>query len=173
MKLKTIRIYGFKSFADRVELDVDGDLVAVVGSNGCGKSNIVDAIVWALGELNPRSVRAAQSTDVIFAGSAKRKPLGYAEVSLVFDNEDGALPVPTSEVVITRRLTRDGQSDYFINRQPVRLKDIHELFADSGLGRTGYAIVNQSDIDAALSATPIERRIWIDEAAGVQKYRLR
>lgn len=173
MKLKTVRIYGFKSFADRVELDVDGDLVAVVGSNGCGKSNIVDAIVWALGELNPRSVRAAQSTDVIFAGSAKRKPLGYAEVSLVFDNEDGALPVPTSEVVVTRRLTRDGQSDYYINRHPVRLKDIHELFADSGLGRTGYAIVNQSDIDAALSATPLERRIWIDEAAGVQKYRVR
>lgn len=173
MKLKTIRIYGFKSFADRVELDVDGDLVAVVGSNGCGKSNIVDAIIWALGELNPRTVRAAQSTDVIFAGSARRKPLGYAEVSLVFDNEDGALPMPTSEVVVTRRLTRDGQSDYFINRHPVRLKDIHELFADSGLGRTGYAIVNQSDIDAALSATPIERRIWIDEAAGVQKYRVR
>jgi chromosome segregation protein len=173
VKLKTVRIYGFKSFADRVELDVDGDLVAVVGSNGCGKSNIVDAIVWALGELNPRSVRAAQSTDVIFAGSAKRKPLGYAEVSLVFDNEDGALPIPTSEVVVTRRLTRDGQSDYFINRHPVRLKDIHELFADSGLGRTGYAIVNQSDIDAALSATPLERRIWIDEAAGVQKYRAR
>lgn len=173
MKLKTIRIFGFKSFADRVELDVDGDLVAVVGSNGCGKSNIVDAIVWALGELNPRSVRAAQSTDVIFAGSANRKPLGYAEVSLVFDNEDGALPVPTSEVVVTRRLTRDGQSDYFINRHPVRLKDIHELFADSGLGRTGYAIVSQSDVDAALSATPIERRIWIDEAAGVQKYRVR
>lgn len=173
MKLKTIRIYGFKSFADRVELDVDGDLVAVVGSNGCGKSNIVDAIVWALGELNPRSVRAAQSTDVIFAGSAKRKPLGYAEVSLVFDNEDGALPMSTSEVVITRRLTRDGQSDYFINRHPVRLKDIHELFADSGLGRTGYAVVTQSDIDAALSASPLERRIWIDEAAGVQKYRVR
>ncbi len=173
MKLKTIRIYGFKSFADRVELDVDGDLVAVVGSNGCGKSNIVDAIVWALGELNPRSVRAAQSTDVIFAGSAKRKPLGYAEVSLVFDNEDGALPMPTSEVVVTRRLTRDGQSDYFINRHPVRLKDIHELFADSGLGRTGYAVVTQSDIDAALSASPLERRIWIDEAAGVQKYRVR
>lgn len=173
MKLKTIRIYGFKSFADRVELDVDGDLVAVVGSNGCGKSNIVDAIVWALGELNPRSVRAAQSTDVIFAGSAKRKPLGYAEVSLVFENEDGALPMPTSEVVVTRRLTRDGQSDYFINRHPVRLKDIHELFADSGLGRTGYAVVTQSDIDAALSASPLERRIWIDEAAGVQKYRVR
>lgn len=173
MRLKRIRIFGFKSFADRVEIDVDGDFVAVVGSNGCGKSNIVDAIVWALGELSPKNLRAGQATDVIFSGSAKRKPLGYAEVSLVFDNEEGELPVNTSEVVVTRRLSRDGKSEYFINRHPVRLRDIHELFADTGLGKTGYAIVSQSDIDAAVSAPPEERRIWIDEAAGVQRYRSR
>ncbi len=173
MRLKRIRIFGFKSFADRVDIDVDGDFVAVVGSNGCGKSNIVDAIVWALGELSPKNLRAGQATDVIFSGSAKRKPLGYAEVSLVFDNEEGQLPVNTSEVVVTRRLSRDGKSEYFINRHPVRLRDIHELFADTGLGKTGYAIVSQSDIDAAVSAPPEERRIWIDEAAGVQRYRTR
>lgn len=173
MRLKSIKVFGFKSFADKLEIDVDGNLVAVVGPNGCGKSNIVDAIQWALGEPSPKNLRAAQSTDVIFNGSAKRKALGYAEVSLVFDNEDGTLPIPTTEVVVTRRLDRKGESAYYINRQGCRLKDIYELFADSGLGRTGYAIVSQKDIDAALSAPPAERRIWIDEAAGVQRYRTR
>lgn len=173
MKLTNIRLYGFKSFAERTEIDVNGDLVAVVGPNGCGKSNIVDAILWALGEPNPRHIRAGTSTDVIFNGSANRKPLGYAEVVLTFDNEHGVLPLPTSEVTVGRRIDRKGESLYTINGQPCRLKDVHELFADTGLGRFGYAIVSQSDIDAALSAEPEERRIWIDEAAGVQRYRAR
>jgi chromosome segregation protein len=173
LRLTSIKIFGFKSFADKLEIDVDGDLVAVVGPNGCGKSNIVDAILWTLGELSPRSLRAVQASDVIFNGSARRKPVGYAEVSLVFDNEDGALPISTTEVVVTRRLDRKGDSHYSINRQGCRLKDIYELFADSGLGRTGYAIVSQKDIDSALDASPEERRIWIDEAAGVQRYRSR
>lgn len=173
LRLKSVKIYGFKSFADRTEIDVDGNLVAVVGPNGCGKSNLVDAILWALGELSPRSLRAQVSTDVIFSGSAKRKALGYAEVILTFDNEEGILPVPTTEVTVGRRVDRTGESDYTINGRACRLKDIYELFADSGLGRTGYAIVTQSDIDQALSAAPEMRRTWLDEAAGVQKYRTR
>ncbi|MCW5946963.1 MAG: chromosome segregation protein SMC [Fimbriimonadales bacterium] len=173
MRLKSVKIYGFKSFADRTDIDVDGNLVAVVGPNGCGKSNLVDAILWALGELSPKHLRAQVSTDVIFGGSAKRKQLGYAEVILTFDNEEGLLPVMTTEVTVGRKVTRSGESDYSINGRACRLKDIYELFADSGLGRTGYAIVTQSDIDQALSAAPEMRRVWLDEAAGVQKYRTR
>lgn len=173
MRLKSVKIYGFKSFADRTDIDVDGNLVAVVGPNGCGKSNLVDAILWALGELSPKHLRAQVSTDVIFGGSAKRKQLGYAEVILTFDNEEGLLPVMTTEVTVGRKVTRSGESEYFINGRACRLKDIYELFADSGLGRTGYAIVTQSDIDQALSAAPEMRRVWLDEAAGVQKYRTR
>jgi len=171
MRLKKVRIFGFKTFADRTELDINGDLCSIVGPNGCGKSNIVDAMMWGLGEPNARSLRAATSQDVIFNGSAKRKPLGYAEVTLIFDNEDGSLPLDTAEVAITRRLTRSGDSQFQINRKNCRLKDIYDLLADSGLGRAGYSIVGQREIDQALSASPEDRRAWIDEAAGVQRFR--
>lgn len=173
MRLKSIKIYGFKSFADRVDIDVDGNLVAVVGPNGCGKSNLVDAMMWALGELSPKNLRAESSADVIFSGSAKRRALGYAEVVLTFDNEAGVLPIPTTEVTIGRKVDRKGDSHFTINGQACRLRDIFELFADTGLGRTGYAIVSQNDIDAALNANAEERRTWLDEAAGVQRYRSR
>lgn len=173
MRLKRVRVFGFKTFADRTDFDVDGSVIAVVGPNGCGKSNLVDAILWGLGEGSPRQLRAETGQDVIFAGSKSRKPLGYAEVTLLFDNEDGALPLETSEVAITRRLTRAGESEYEINRRNCRLKDILELLADSGLGRAGYAIVGQRDIDQALAASPEDRRDWIDEAAGVMRYRTR
>lgn len=173
MNLKNVRIYGFKTFADRTEFSLEGGLVAVVGSNGCGKSNLVDALLWGLGEGNARQLRAATGIDVIFNGSSKRKPLSFAEVQITFDNEDGELPAPTSEVVVSRRLTRGGDSEYRINNTSCRLKDIYELLADSGLGRSGYAIVGQREIDAAVSASPEERRGWIDEAAGVQRYRQR
>lgn len=173
MRLKRVSIFGFKTFADKAEFDVDGDLIAVVGPNGCGKSNLVDAILWGLGEGNARQLRAQTGVDVIFNGSSKRKPVGYAEVSLLFDNEDGSLPVPTPEVVVTRRLTRAGDSEYMINRQHCRLKDILDLLADSGLGRSGYSIVGQKEIDSALAASAEDRRAWIDEAAGVQRYRSR
>ncbi len=173
MRLKRVRIFGFKTFADKTDFDVDGNIVAVVGPNGCGKSNIVDAILWALGEGNPKQLRAESSQDVIFSGSRGRKPLGYAEVTLLFDNEDGALPVETSEVVVTRRLNRAGESEYQINRRPCRQRDVLELLADSGLGRAGYAIVSQKEIDHALAASPEDRRAWVDEAAGVQRYRAR
>ena len=173
MRLKRVKLFGFKTFADRTEFNVDGGLIAVVGPNGCGKSNLVDAILWGLGEGNARSLRASNSQDVIFSGSARRKGVGFAEVSLLFDNEDGALPIDTAEVSISRKLNRSGETEYAINRQPCRQRDIFELLADSGLGRAGYAIVGQKDIDNALAASPEERRAWVDEAAGVQRYRAR
>lgn len=171
MKIKRIRVFGFKTFADRTEFDIDADLIAIVGPNGCGKSNVVDAILWGLGEPNARHLRAATSQDVIFNGSAKRKALGFAEVTLVFDNEDGTLPIASAEVAITRRLARSGESHFSINKRTCRLKDIYDLLADSGLGRSGYAIVGQREIDQALSASAEDRRAWLDEAAGVQRFR--
>lgn len=173
MRLKRVRIFGFKTFADRTEFDLDGGFVAIIGPNGCGKSNLVDAILWGLGEGNARQLRAQSSQDVIFSGSANRKGVGFAEVTLLFDNEDGALPIDSPEVSITRRLTRAGESEYAINRQPCRLRDVHELLADSGLGRAGYSIVGQKEIDQALAASAEDRRAWVDEAAGVQRYRAR
>lgn len=173
MKLKRVKIYGFKTFADKTEFDMDGDIIAVVGPNGCGKSNIVDAILWGLGETSVKALRASNSQEVIFNGSGARKALGFAEVSLLFDNEDGTLPIDTAEVTVSRKLNRAGDSDYQINKRDCRLRDVGDLLADSGLGRAGYAIVSQSDIDQALSASPQQRRAWIDEAAGVQRYRAR
>ncbi len=173
MRLKRVKIFGFKTFADRTEFDLHGNMIAIVGPNGCGKSNLVDAVLWGLGEGNARHLRAQSSQDVIFSGSSRRKPVGFAEVTLLFDNEDGLLPVQSSEVSITRRLNRAGESDYYINRQSCRLRDIVDLLADSGLGRTGYSIVGQKDIDQALAASAEDRRAWVDEAAGVQRYRAR
>ncbi|MCA0360715.1 MAG: chromosome segregation protein SMC [Armatimonadetes bacterium] len=173
MNLKRVKIYGFKTFADKTEFEIDGNIISIIGPNGCGKSNIVDAILWGLGETNARNLRAQTAKDVIFNGSGTRKAVGYAEVTLVFDNEDGTLPIEGAEVSVTRRLTRSGESDYFINKRPCRLRDVSDLLADSGLGRAGYAIVSQSDIDQALSASAVQRRAWIDEAAGVQRYRVR
>lgn len=173
MRLKRVRIFGFKTFADRTDVNLEGGIVAVVGPNGCGKSNLVDAILWGLGEGNARQLRAQSSQDVIFSGSAQRKPVGFTEVSLLFDNEDGGLPIDTPEVSITRRLNRAGDSEYSINKRSCRLRDVHDLLADSGLGRSGYSIVGQKEIDQALAASPEERRAWVDEAAGVQRYRSR
>jgi chromosome segregation protein len=173
MRLKRVRLYGFKTFADRTEFSLEGGVVAVVGPNGCGKSNLVDAILWGLGEGSARQLRAQTGQDVIFSGAKSRKPVGYAEVTLIFDNEDRALPIDASEVSVTRRLTRGGDGEYRINGQACRLRDVHDLLADSGLGRAGYAIVGQKEIDAALSASAEDRRAWVDEAAGVQRYRAR
>ena len=173
MRLTRVRIFGFKTFAEKTEFSLDGGVVAVVGPNGCGKSNLVDAILWGLGEGSIKHLRASASQDVIFSGSQNRKAVGFAEVSLCFDNEDRILPIDADEVWITRRLTRGGETDYSINRQSCRLRDVLELLADSGLGRAGYAIVGQKEIDQALAASAEDRRSWIDEAAGVQRYRAR
>jgi chromosome segregation protein len=173
MFLKSLSILGFKSFADRVRLDFGEGITAIVGPNGSGKSNIADAIQWVLGEQNVRTLRAENSTEVIFAGSAWRKPLGMAEVSLTVDNSDGQLPIDFAEVTVTRRLYRSGESEYLINKNPCRLKDIVELFMDTGLGRATYAILTQNEVDVVLSARPEDRRALFEEAAGIQKYRHR
>ncbi|MCH7944512.1 MAG: AAA family ATPase, partial [Armatimonadetes bacterium] len=173
MRLKKVQIFGFKTFADKTVFDIDADLIAVVGPNGCGKSNIVDAILWGLGETKASQLRAKTGQDVIFAGSHRRRRLGYAEVTLLFDNEDGTLPIDTPEVSVTRRLTRGGDSSYRINGRTCRLRDVNDLLADSGMGRAGYAIVGQQEVDQALAASAQQRREWIDEAAGVMRYRAR
>lgn len=173
MILKKLEIQGFKSFADRTEVLFSPGVIAVVGPNGSGKSNISDAILWVLGEQNVRALRGQKAQDVIFAGSEKRKPVGMAEVSLTVDNSSGRLPLNYAEVTVTRRAFRSGESEFFINKTPCRLKDIYELFMDTGVGREAYSIVSQGEMDAVLSARPEDRRALFDEAAGIKKYRHR
>ena len=173
MRLKRLSLHGFKTFADKTVIDFVPGVTCIVGPNGSGKSNLLDALVWCLGEQKASSVRAVRNQDVIFAGSSKRKPMGMAEVSLTVDNEDRFLPLDYNEVTVTRRVYRDGESEYFINKTACRLKDIAELFFDTGVGRGAYAIVSQSEIDAILSSKPEVRRELFEEAAGIKKYRVR
>jgi chromosome segregation protein len=173
VQLKKLQLLGFKTFADKTEIMIDNGLTAIVGPNGSGKSNIVDALLWVLGEQNPRLMRGTSAVDVIFAGTDKRKPLGMAEVRLTIDNSDGALPIQFGEVTITRRVYRSGESQYMLNGAPCRLKDIVELFLDTGVGKGAYAFVSQSEIDAVLSARPEDRRELFEEAAGIKKYRVK
>lgn len=171
--LKRLDIYGFKSFGERTRLEFTPGITAVVGPNGSGKSNIADAVRWVLGEQSAKSLRGAKMEDVIFGGSDGRRRLGYAEVSLTVDNTDGYLPLDFSEVTITRRVYRSGESQYFINQVQCRLKDVQELFMDTGLGKDTYALIGQGQIDQVLNARPEERRQIIEEAAGIVKYRTR
>ncbi len=173
MRLQKLQLRGFKTFADRTELDFGPGITAIVGPNGAGKSNITDAILWVLGEQSQRAVRSSRWEDVIFAGSDQRAPLGMAEVALTIDNADGALPIDFSEVVIARRLFRSGQSEYLLNGATVRLRDITDLLLEAGLTSDGYCVVGQGEIDAILSAHPEDRRELIEQAAGVRKYQLR
>ena len=173
MRLKRLTLHGFKTFADKTVIEFVPGVTCIVGPNGSGKSNLLDALVWCLGEQKASTVRATRNQDVIFAGSSKRKPMGMAEVSLTVDNEDRFLPLDFNEVTVTRRVYRDGESEYFINKTACRLKDIAELFFDTGVGRGAYAIVSQSEIDAILSAKPETRRELFEEAAGIKKYRVR
>jgi chromosome segregation protein len=143
MNLKRLEMYGFKSFADKTVLDFKPGITSVIGPNGSGKSNISDCVRWVLGEQSVKALRGAKTEDIIFAGTQNRKSLGYAEASLVFDNSDGKLPIEYSEVTITRRLYRSGESGYFINKAPCRLKDVAELFMDTGIGKDGYSIIGQ------------------------------
>ena len=176
MKIKRLEISGFKSFADKVVLDFQQGVTGVVGPNGCGKSNIVDAIRWCMGEQSAKNLRGKAMEDVIFIGSENRKPLGMAEVSLVFSTEDGRSPakyLEFSEIQLTRRLYRDGESEYLINKTPCRLLDISELFMDTGVGTKAYSIIEQGKIGQILHSRPEERRQLIEEAAGVTKYKTR
>ena len=170
MRLKSLKVFGFKTFAEGTTLEFIPGITAVVGPNGSGKSNLVDAIRWVLGEQSSRSLRSQKMEDVIFAGNTTRKPLGMAEVTLTFDNADHALPLDFSEVSITRRAYRAGDSEYFINRNHVRLRDVIELLMGTGLGPGSYAIVSQGQIDAILSSKPTERRALFEETAGIAKF---
>ena len=173
MYFKSITLQGFKSFADKTVLDFKGGVTAIVGPNGSGKSNISDAIRWVMGEMSAKSLRGSKMEDVIFCGSEKRKPLGFAEVTITMDNSDKSLKLDFDEVSVTRRVYRSGESEYYINKAACRLKDIHELFMDTGLGKDGYSIIGQGKIDAILSAKSEERRHVFDEAAGISKFRYR
>ena len=173
MYLKRLEMQGFKSFADKTVLEFMPGITTVIGPNGSGKSNISDCIRWVLGEQSLKSLRGAKSEDIIFAGTQNRKPLGFAEASLVFDNSDSKLPIEYSEVVVTRRIYRSGESGYFINKTPCRLKDVLELFMDTGIGKDGYSIIGQGKIDEILSNKSEDRRHIFEEAAGIVKYRTR
>lgn len=184
MRLSKITIAGFKSFADTTEFHFDAPIVGIVGPNGCGKSNVVDALRWVLGERSAKSLRGEAMLDVIFAGSAVRKPLGAATVTLTFENpvtdksaqdptDRRFLSVDTDDVAVTRRLYRDGRSEYLINGAKVRLKDIRELFLDTGIGTNAYSIIEQGRVAAMLHANPIERRVILEEAAGISRFKTR
>ena len=173
MYLKKLEMYGFKSFADRTVIEFDRGITAIVGPNGSGKSNVADAIRWVLGEQSAKSLRGSKMEDVIFSGTQKRKPLGFAEVSLTLDNTEGFLPVDFSEVTITRRVFRSGESEYYINKSACRLKDIVELFMDTGVGKEGYSIIGQGRIDEIINTHAQDRRGIFEEAAGIVKYKSR
>lgn len=174
MKLKRIEIYGFKSFADKYEIPFEGGITAIVGPNGCGKSNVADSVRWVLGEQSAKLLRGSSMQDVIFNGTEKRKSMSYCEVALVFDNRQKLFPaLDYDEVVISRKLYRSGESEYAVNRTPCRLKDITEYLRDAGMGREGYSIIGQGRVDELLSAKPEDRRAIFEEAAGISKFKAR
>jgi len=173
MFLKRLEIAGFKSFPDKIKLDFPAGITAVVGPNGSGKSNIGDAIRWVMGEQSARSLRGAKMEDIIFSGTQHRRPLGYAEVHMLIDNSLGLLPIAFNEVTVTRRVYRSGESEYLINGSACRMKDIHRLFMDTGVGREGYSIIGQGRVDEILSTRSEDRRHLFEEAAGIVKYKTR
>lgn len=171
MRLKSIELHGFKSFARKTIIKFDEQFSVIVGPNGCGKSNISDAIRWVLGEQSAKNLRGNKMEDVVFAGSSNLNAMNYCKVSIKFDNRDKTLPIDYSEVEVARTAYRSGESKYTINNSNVRLKDIRELFMDTGLGKEGYSIISQGRIDEILSAKSEDRRALLDEAAGVSKYK--
>lgn len=173
MYLKSLEIQGFKSFGEKVQFQFTPGVSAIVGPNGSGKSNVVDSIRWVLGEQSAKSLRGSKMDDIYFSGSSKRRAVGMAQVSLTLDNADRKFPLDQSEITITRRLYRSGESEYMINKTPCRLKDIHELFLDTGVGREGFSVIGQGKVDEILSLKAEDRRGLIEEAAGIMKYKYR
>jgi len=171
MYLKAIEITGFKSFADKMRFDLQQGITCVIGPNGCGKSNVVDSIRWCIGEMSWKSLRTASMVDIIFNGTKNRPPLNMAEVNMIFDNQSRRLHIDFSEVTVTRRIFRSGESEYYLNKTQCRLRDIRDLFLDTGIGGEGYAIIDQGGVDFVLSSTPETRRELFEEAAGVSKYK--
>ena len=173
MYLKSIEIQGFKSFANKLVFEFHNGITGIVGPNGSGKSNVADAVRWVLGEQRIRQLRGASMQDVIFSGTELRKPQGFAYVAITLDNSDHQLSIDYEQVTVSRRLYRSGESEYMINGSACRLKDINELFYDTGIGKEGYSIIGQGQIDKILSGKPEERRELFDEAAGIVKYKRR
>src|SRR5437762_1546869 len=171
MHLQSLELFGFKSFADKTVFNFHEGITAIVGPNGCGKSNVLDAVRWALGEQSAKSLRGDEMADVIFNGTDSRKPLGFAEVSLTFSDCEKELNIDWHEVRVTRRVYRDGNSEYLLNKTPCRLRDIQNLFADTGIARAAYSMMEQGKIDMVLSSRPEDRRAVFEEAAGITKYK--
>jgi chromosome segregation protein len=171
--LKSLEIFGFKSFADRIRFDFSPGVTGVVGPNGSGKSNVVDAIKWILGDQSPKSLRGREMTDVIFNGASGRKPSNFAEATLTFDNSSGFLPIPAAEVQIGRRINRDGAAEYRMQGAPARLKDIRDLFLGTGAGSASYCIIEQGRVDQLLQANLAARRLVFEEAAGISRFKSR
>jgi chromosome segregation protein len=172
MHLKSFEIFGFKSFADKTQIIIEQGITAVIGPNGCGKSNIVDGVRWVLGEKQAKNIRGEKMEDIIFNGTDQRKPLSVAEVSITIDNSNKILDIDTEAVKVSRRIFRDGESEYLINKSPVRLKDIEKLFMDTGIGKTSYSVMEQGKIDMILSTRAEDRRYLFEEAAGISRYKL-
>ena len=171
MHLQSLELFGFKSFADKTVFNFHEGVTAIVGPNGCGKSNVLDAVRWVLGEQSAKALRGGEMADVIFNGTDNRKPLSFAEVSLTFTNCGQELGVDWHDVRVTRRVYRDGNSEYLLNKTVCRLKDIHSLFADTGVARSAYSMMEQGKIDLILSSRPEDRRAVFEEAAGITKYK--
>jgi chromosome segregation protein len=170
MRLEAITLHGFKSFAEKTVVKVLPGITGIVGPNGCGKSNISESVRWALGEQSAKSLRGQRMEDLIFHGTGARKPIGLAEVELTFSN-DGTLSVPWSEIAVARRLYRTGESEYLLNKQPTRLRDILDLFAGTGANPRAYSVMDQDKLNHVLTAKPHERRVFIEEAAGIACYK--
>ena len=171
MFLKSLDIFGFKSFVDRTHIEFADGITALLGPNGCGKSNVVDAVKWVLGEQSAKNMRAESMEDVIFNGTQSRKALNVAEVTLTISNEQGLLPLDISEITIKRRLYRSGESEYWINGTQAKLKNVRELFWDTGVGKAAYSVMEQGKIDQILSSRPEDRRYIFEEAAGITRFK--